>query len=211
VTVAARGAEKLAVAAAELRGAGYRVRDVAGDLASEEAVKEVVAAHREAYGRLDVLVNNAGIGVRAAIEEIDTEAMDYELAANLRSTILFCRDCMPMIRAAAAEHGSAHIINTASIGGTRGEPWRAVYSASKFAVVGLTQSIHREVSEHGIKCTALCPAFVNTPMVEFAKGDVPPEKMIQPDDLGLAVEMLLRMSPACVVPEIRMIRPGQHI
>jgi NAD(P)-dependent dehydrogenase (short-subunit alcohol dehydrogenase family) len=211
MTIAARRPDKLARAAEELREAGYEVLHVAGDLGTEAAVTDLIAAHREAYARLDVLVNNAGVCLRSPVDEIETDNLDYELATNFRSVVMLCRGCMPMIRAAAAEHGSAHIINTASLGATRGEPWRAVYSASKFAVLGWTQSMHREVSEHGIKCTALCPGFVDTPMVEFAKGDVPSEEMIQPEDLGLAVELILRLSPACIVPEIRMIRPGQQI
>jgi NAD(P)-dependent dehydrogenase (short-subunit alcohol dehydrogenase family) len=211
VTMAARRPEKLQSAVEALAAEGFDVHAVPAALTEESEIQKVVVAHKERYGRLDVLVNNAGISLRAPVDEIDTEKLDYELAVNFRSTVMLTRDCMPMIRAAAAEHRSAHVINTASLGATRGEPWRAVYSATKFAVLGWTQSLHREVSEHGIKCTALCPGFVDTPMVEFVKGDIPPQDMIQPEDLALAVEMVLRMSRACIVPEVRMIRPGQQI
>ena len=105
LTVAARRPEKLEAAAAGLREKGYDVETVAGPLGDEDGVKAVVAAHRERYGRLDVLVNNAGVGIGAQVAEIDTKKLDMQLGVNLRSIILFYRETVDLLRAAGKEHG----------------------------------------------------------------------------------------------------------
>ena len=84
----------------------------------------------------------------------------------------------------------------------------SVYSATKGAVVNFTEAMHKELSNDGIKSTALCPGFVDTPMTDFVKGQVAPEDMITPQDIAEAVRLLLRVSPACIIPEIQFIRAG---
>jgi NAD(P)-dependent dehydrogenase (short-subunit alcohol dehydrogenase family) len=209
LTVAARRPDKLEAAAAGLREKGYAVELVAGALGDEAGVKAVVAAHRERYGRLDVLVNNAGIGIGAPVAEIDTKKLDLQLDLNLRSIILFYRETVDLLRAAGQEHGAALVVNTASIAGKRGQPWLSVYSATKGAVVNFTEAMHKELSAEGIKSTALCPGFVDTAMTDFVKGSVPAEQMITAADIGEAVRLLLKVSPACIIPEIQFIRPGE--
>jgi len=211
LTVAARRPEKLEEAANGLREEGFEVQHVAGNLGDEDAIKQVVAAHRDTYGRLDVLVNNAGVGIGQSVGEIQTKHLDIQLNTNIRSYVLFYRECIEMLRAAGAEHRNALVVNTASIAGKHGQAWLSVYAATKFAVVGWTQSMHRELATEGIKSTALCPGFVDTPMTDFVKGQVEPEAMITPDDIATAVKMLLDVSPACIIPEIQFIRPGDEL
>jgi NAD(P)-dependent dehydrogenase (short-subunit alcohol dehydrogenase family) len=208
LTLAARRPDKLEHAAGTLKAKGYDVQHVAGALGDEEGVKAVVAAHRERYGRLDMLVNNAGVGIGAPVGEIETKKLDMQLGVNLRSLILFYRETVELLRAAAKEEGTALVVNTASIAGKRGQAWLSVYSATKGAVVNFTEAMHKELSTEGIKSTALCPGFVDTPMSEFIKGEVPAEQMITPGDVAEAVRLLLKLSPACVIPEIQFIRPG---
>jgi NAD(P)-dependent dehydrogenase (short-subunit alcohol dehydrogenase family) len=209
VTVAARRPDKLAEAAKELAAGGGEVLQVAGNMAAEELVAQVVSEHRERFGRLDVLVNNAGVGVGAAVADIETKRLDLQLAVNLRSVILFYREAAGLLRAAGAEHRNALVVNTSSISGKSGEPWLSVYSATKAAVVGFTESMNKELGQDGIKSTALCPAFVDTPMTDFIKQSVAAEKMIQVTDVAEAVRMLLRLSPGCVIPEIIFQGPGR--
>jgi NAD(P)-dependent dehydrogenase (short-subunit alcohol dehydrogenase family) len=209
LTVAARRPEKLEQAAQGLRDRGYDVEVVAGPLGDEDGVKAVVDAHRARFGRLDVLINNAGVGIGAPVAEIDTKKLDLQLGVNLRSIVLFYRETVDLLRAAAAENGTAQVVNTASIAGKRGQPWLSVYSATKGAVVNFTEAMHKELSTEGIKSTALCPGFVDTPMTEFVKGSVPAEEMITPRDIAEAVRLLLKVSPACIIPEIQFIRPGE--
>jgi NAD(P)-dependent dehydrogenase (short-subunit alcohol dehydrogenase family) len=211
ITMAARRPEKLDGAVAGLAGDGFDVHGVAANLAEEAEIQKVVSAHRERYGRLDVLVNNAGIGVGAPVGEIQTKRLDMQLAINLRAIILFYRETLDMLKAAGAEHKNALVVNTSSIAGKRGEGWLSVYAAAKHGVVGWTQSMNRELSPEGIKSTALCPAFVDTPMTDFVKEHVKPEEMIRPEDIAESVRYLLRVSPACVVPEMMFIRPGDEL
>jgi NAD(P)-dependent dehydrogenase (short-subunit alcohol dehydrogenase family) len=212
VTMAARRADKLEAAVAGLAGEGLNdVHGIAANVADEGAIQNVVEAHRERYGRLDVLVNNAGVGFGASVGEIQTKHLDMQLSINLRSIVLFYRECVPLLAAAAAEHKNALVVNTSSISGKFGQGWLSVYSATKHGVVGWTEAMNKELSPQGIKSTALCPAFVDTPMTEFAKQHVPAEDMIRPEDIAEAVRFLLKVSPACIVPEMMFVRPGDAL
>ena len=211
LTLAARRPEKLEAAAAGIAESGADLQHVAADVASEDAVKEVVERHRERYGRLDVLVNNAGVGIGAPIQETQTKRLDMQLDINLRSIVPFYRECDEMLRAAGAEHRNALVVNTSSISGKSGVAWLSVYSATKHGVVGFTQAMNKELGSAGIKSCALCPAFVDTDMTEFARGSVPQEEMIQPEDIAGAVRYLLTLTPYCIVPEIMFTRPGEAV
>jgi NAD(P)-dependent dehydrogenase (short-subunit alcohol dehydrogenase family) len=207
LTVAARRPEKLEQAAQGLRDKGLEVEVVAAQLSEEDGVRAVVDAHRARFGRLDVLVNNAGVGIGANVAEMETKKIDLQLDVNLRSVILFYRECVGMLREAGEEHRRALVVNTSSISGKSGQPWLSVYSATKAAVVGFTQAMQKELGGEGIKSTALCPAFVDTPMTDFVKGQVAADDMILTTDIAESVRFLLKVSPACVVPEIQFIRP----
>ena len=211
LTVSARRAEKLETAAEDLRSAGLEVESVPANMADEEGLKGLVEAHREKYGRLDVLINNAGVGIGEAMHELTTKYVDMQLAVNLRSVFLMTRECLPMLREAGAEHGKALIANTASISGKAGQPWLSVYSATKAAVIGFSQATQKENAGQGIQVTALAPAFVDTAMTEFVKGQVSAEAMIRPEDIAESVRFLLRTSPNCLVPEIAFLRPGDTV
>ena len=208
VTLVARRADKLDGAYEALRGEGLEVQRVAADVGSEDDVVRAVAAHREAYGRLDVLLNNAGVGIGAPIGELSTKRMDIQLNTNLRSLALVYREALPMLTAAGAEHRNALVINSASVAGKQGQAWLSIYSATKFGVIGFTEAMNAELGALGIKSTALCPAWVDTPMTDFVKAHVPAEEMIQTADIVAAVRMLLSLSPGCVVPEIVFQAPG---
>ena len=211
LTVAARRPEKLAGAVEHLRGKGYEVEEVAANLTSEDDVQRVVAAHRERFGRLDVLVNSAGVGVGAAVADVQTKRVDMQLDLNLRAIVLFYRECAELLRAAGAEHRNALVVNLSSISGKTGQPWLSVYSATKAAVIGWTQAMNKELNGEGIKSVALCPGFVDTPMTEFIREHVKQEDMIKTEDIAASVRFLLALSPACVVPEIVFQRSGEAI
>ena len=211
LTVAARRPDKLAAAAEELRNAGFDVHEVAGNMADEDTIKGVVAAHEERFGRLDVLVNNAGVGIGAAAAEHETKRIDLQLGVNLRAIVLFYRECADMLRAAGAEHRNALVVNMASLAGKSPQPWLSVYAATKAAVVAYTSAMNKELNSEGIKSVAFCPGFVDTDMTEFIRGTVPPEEMLRTSDITAALRFLLHVSPACVVPEIIFQRPGEAI
>ena len=211
LTLAARRPDKLSAAVEELRRKGYDIEEVAANLTSEEDIQRVVAAHRDRFGRLDVLVNSAGVGVGAPVAEHQTKRVDMQLDLNLRAIILFYRECIELLQAAGGEHRNALVINLSSIAGKGGAGWLSVYAATKAAVIGWTQSMNKELAPSGIKSVALCPGFVDTPMTEFIREQVKPEEMIRPEDIAEAVRFLLRTSPTCVVPEIVFQRPGETL
>ena len=147
VTISARRPDKLEAAVRTLADDGLEVTAVPANVASEDELKALLAGHKERYGRLDVLVNNAGVGVGSAIDDVETKKMDMQIDVNLRSYVLAMREAMPMLREAGAEHGKALIVNTASIAGKGGQGWLAVYSATKAGVIGLEPGDRRWRSE----------------------------------------------------------------
>jgi NAD(P)-dependent dehydrogenase (short-subunit alcohol dehydrogenase family) len=208
LTLSSRRPEKLETAAQTLRDEELDVHAVPANMADEDEIKRIAESHRERFGRLDVLINNAGLGIGAAVADTVTKKLDLQLDVNLRGVYLMARECIPMLKEAGAEHGKALIANTASYAGKRGQGWLSAYSATKFGVVGLSQALHKEVSNDGIQVTALCPGFVATDMTDWIEEQVPKDQMIQPEDIAEAIRFVLRTSPHCVVPEILFVRPG---
>ena len=189
---------------AHLREAGHEVETVAANVADEEELKAVFTAHEERYGRLDVLVNNAGVGIGAPLDEIADQIPRH--AAGGEPALGHPRHAR---RAAAAAQGGrrapkALIVNTASIAGKSGQPWLSIYGATKAAVINFSVATEREVGGEGIACTALAPAFVDTAMTDFVKGSVPAEEMIRPSDIGEAVRYLLQHLPQLPHPGDRL-------
>jgi short-subunit dehydrogenase len=211
LTITARRPETLEQAAESLRAKGYVVDDVPANMADDAAIAEVVARHRDRYGRLDVLVNNAGVGIGAAAADHQTKHVDLQFTVNVRAIVVFYRECAEMLRAAGAEHRNALVVNLASMAGKSPSPWLSVYSATKAAVIAYTQAMNKELNGEGIKSTAFCPGFVDTDMADFIKGTIPAEEMLRTSDIAEALRFLLRTSPACVVPEVIFARPGDAI
>ena len=188
---------------------GAVIVPVAGVVSSEDLVRAAVSAHRDRFGRLDVLVNSAGVGISQPVSELGIKYVDMQLDVNLRAMILFYREGAELLKAAGQEHRNALVVNMSSIAGKSGQPSLSVYSATKHGVIGFTQAMNKELSSFGVKSCALAPAFVDTAMTDFVKGSVPAEQMIRPEDIGEAVRMLLRLSPYALVPEIVFQRLGE--
>ena len=211
LTVSGRRPDKLEAAAEQLRTEGLEVHSMPAMMTEEEQIVALVESHRERYGRLDVLANNAGVGIGEAMSEITAKKLDIQVGTNLRGVIIATREALPMLKEAGAEHRKALIVNTASIAGKTGQAWLSVYSATKAGVVGFSQATQKETENDGIQVTALCPGFVDTPMTEVVKEQVPAERMIRPEDIAEAVRYLLRTSPYCLIPEIVFTRPGEML
>jgi len=211
LTVSARKPDTLEQAADGLRAKGYEVEHVAGNMADEDAIRDVVARHRARFGRLDVLVNNAGIGVGAAAGDHQTKFVDMQLDVNLRAIVIFYRECLDLLRAAGTEHRNALVVNMASFAGKSPQPWLSVYGATKAAVIAYTTAMNKELNGDGVKSVAFCPGFVDTDMSDFVKDTIPAEEMLRTTDITAALRFLLHVSPACVVPEIIFQRPGEGL
>jgi NAD(P)-dependent dehydrogenase (short-subunit alcohol dehydrogenase family) len=198
LTLASRTADKVEAAAAEL-GA----HAVAVDVSKPEDCERVVAEHVARHGGLDVLVNSAGVGIAARVEDAQLKHVDRQLNINLRGLVLVTQAAIPHLR-----RSRGWIVNLASIAGTTAVPILPIYAASKAAVISLTHSLNADLDEDGVRSIALCPGFVDTPMAEFS--GLPGEEMIQPQDCAEVVRMCLRLSPHARVPQIVIERVGSR-
>jgi NAD(P)-dependent dehydrogenase (short-subunit alcohol dehydrogenase family) len=193
LTLVARSPERLDAAAAELGG---DVRTFAADLRDEAAVVEAVARHGEAYGALDVLVNNAGVGLGQPVGELSTSRVDVQLALNLRAPILFYREALPWL----TRPERAWVVNVASLAAVAPAPWLSVYSAAKAGLVAFSQAMDAELADRGIRSCALCPGAVDTDLTAYLPG--PREALLRDTDVADAVGFLLGLSPAAHVTTI---------
>jgi 3-hydroxybutyrate dehydrogenase len=141
---------------------GVRVSYCAADMADDDAIAEMIAATIAGNGRLDVLVNNAGIQYVAPLEQFPVEKWDAILAINLSSAFHTTRLALPAMRG----NKFGRIINIASAHGLVASPFKAAYVAAKHGIVGLTKVTALETAEDGITCNAICPGYVYTPLVE---------------------------------------------
>jgi short-subunit dehydrogenase len=211
LTLSARKAETLEETARQLRDKGLEVEFLAANVADEDEIRSLVALHRERFGRLDVLVNNAGVGIGAAADEHQTKDIDIQLDVNVRAIVIAYRESLDLLRAAGTEHGNALVVNMASLGGKSPQPWLSVYAATKAAVIAYTRAMNKELNADGIKSVAFCPGFVDTSMSDFVKDVIPADEMLRTTDIANSLRFLLRVSPACVVPEIVFQRLGEAI
>jgi NAD(P)-dependent dehydrogenase (short-subunit alcohol dehydrogenase family) len=196
LTLAARTRDKVETAAAEV-GA----HAIAADVADDADCARIVEEHRERHGRLDVLVNSAGIGIGGKVDELSAKQIDLQLDVNLRGLVLVTAAALPLLREA---HGL--VVNIASIAGTMGTPLLPIYGAAKAAVIQFTETLNRGEQEHGVRATAISPGFVDTPMTDW--NPVPKEEMIRPEDCAEIVLMLLKLSPYARIPHVIVERLG---
>ncbi|MFL5952811.1 MAG: SDR family oxidoreductase, partial [Gaiellaceae bacterium] len=183
LTLVSRTAEKIEAAAAELGASA-----VPADTSKEEDCVRIVADHVDRHGGLDMLVNSAGIGIAGTVESVQAKHIDLQVGVNLRGLLLVSREAIPHLKKT-----KGLIVNLASIAGTTSTPGLTVYGATKAAVIALTRSQNAELDADGVRATALCPGFVDTPMAEWS--GIPGNEMIQPEDCAEVVRMLLRLSP----------------
>jgi NAD(P)-dependent dehydrogenase (short-subunit alcohol dehydrogenase family) len=196
LTLAARTPERLASAAEDLDA-----HAVQADVRDEDDCERLVAAHRERFGSLDVLVNSAGVGIASRVEDMQAKHVDLQLDVNLRGLLLVTRASVPLLK-----ERRGLIVNLSSLAGTVPGPGLSVYAATKAAVISLTHSLNAELEADGVRATALCPGFVDTPMTAWSS--VPGTHMIRPEDCAEVVRALLRLSPRARIPVVVIERLG---
>lgn len=205
VAIAAREESRLTEALKKLKDR-FKNNDgiisIPTDVSKNKEVKDMVEKVLRTWGRIDLLVNNAGIGRWSSIEECEEPDWDQVLSINLKGTFLCSKAVLPHMK----RQLTGYIVNISSIAGKVGMGGAPAYSASKFGIVGLTQSLLEEAIEYNVRATVICPGFVATPMV--AGASVPPEEMIPPSDIGKLVTSLLNLSPVTVIKEIVVQRRG---
>jgi NAD(P)-dependent dehydrogenase (short-subunit alcohol dehydrogenase family) len=196
LTLASRRPERVHAAAEELGAVA-----VTTDVGNADDCQRLVAEHRERFGRIDMLVNSAGIGIGGHVEDLPVKHFDLQMAVNVRGLFVVTQAAIPLLR-----ESRGWIVNLASIAGTLPTPGLATYGATKAAVISLTRSLNEELDADGVRAVAICPGFVDTPMAEWSglAGD----EMIQPEDCAEVVRMLLRLSPRARIPQVVIERAG---
>jgi short-subunit dehydrogenase len=168
VVLAARRADRLAAVAGEVTAAGGEARVAPTDVGDEAGVRALIDGAVAAWGRLDVLVNNAGIGILATVEQTTPAEFERILRINYLGAVHGVLAALPHMR----RQGAGHIVNVASVIGKRASPFRAAYVASKFALVGFSEALRMELLDSGIHVTCVCPIGTAT---EF--HDVEPNRL----------------------------------
>ena len=171
--------------AAELNASGINTVLVIGDVSDEKVAENAVAQAKENWDRLDVLINNAGItGDPGSIWELPVTEMDRVYRTNLRATYLFCQKAIPLM----LRNDYGRIVNIASIAGKEGNPKMVPYSSTKAAVIGLTKSVGKELSDTGIRVNCVTPAVARTAILDQTSPEVV-DYMLSKIPLGRPVEL----------------------
>jgi NAD(P)-dependent dehydrogenase (short-subunit alcohol dehydrogenase family) len=187
VCVGARNLDEVKQAVRELEGAGASATGAACDVRVYEEVEALVAHAAEEFGGVDVLVNNAGIGLHKTVEETSPDEFRAVLETNLFGVFHGCRAAIPEMK----KRGGGYIVNVSSLAGANPHPGMAAYNASKFALNGFSEALMQEVRHDRIKVSYVMPGSVNT---EFGGGAVSEENawQLQPEDIARVVVDLLR-------------------
>jgi 3-oxoacyl-[acyl-carrier protein] reductase len=201
VVLAARTREQIEAVQKEVLSQGGEALAIPTDLTGDEDIRRLVDGSQAKWGAVDILINNAGWGKRAPVVGASLTDWDQTLRLNLRAPMVLAKALLPNM--IARREGA--VINIGSVSGKTGEANGAAYSASKFGLIGFTQSLYEEVREHGIKVAVILPGFVDTPMIPPVKH-LDRSKMIQPEDIADAVMFVLKSPPTCCPVEIT-VRP----
>jgi 3-oxoacyl-[acyl-carrier protein] reductase len=203
LVLTARRSDRLGQLAATVKPHGVRVANVVGDAIDEETAVQCVAAASQTFGRLDILINNVGVGNYKDL--IDTSPVEYDEMkdSNMRTTFLFTRHAVPVMM----KQQSGTILMISSMAGKYGFAGEAVYCATKFAQVGFAQGLDKELRPHGIRVGVICPGGVKT---EFAIGKgrtasgVGASGMLEPEDVASAVLLACTQNPKARIIEVQM-------
>ncbi len=202
VVLAARSLNQLRQCAEKVKEAGGQAEIVQTDLKEEESIKNLVAVVRDKFGRLDILINNAGVTHSAMLEK--TSTMDWEqcIMINARAPFILCREALPLLR----KSDTSYIINISSVVGVKGYPMQSAYTSSKHALRGMTISLAEELRGSNIRVHLLCPGGVDTDMVGNVRPDIPKKELIKPEEIAELVLYLVSHKGNAVIDELHIRR-----
>ncbi|MEY8752843.1 3-ketoacyl-ACP reductase [Alkalicoccobacillus gibsonii] len=201
VGLVARTEADLTGLAEQLKETGVKVAIATADISSFEQVNKAVEALTNELGTFDILINNAGIGKFGGFMDLDPEEWKNIVDVNLTGTYYVTRAVLPQL----IEKQGGDIINISSTAGQKGAPATSAYSASKFGLLGLTESLALEVRKHNVRVTALTPSTVATDLaVRENLTDGNPEKVMQPEDLAEIIVSQLKLHPRIFIKSAGM-------
>jgi 3-oxoacyl-[acyl-carrier protein] reductase len=206
VFLAARTASQLQSTAEEIRCGGGTAIPVSTDLAEERDIVALFDRIRKQAHGLDILINNAGVGIFGPIVDFSSADFDTLMRVNSKAAFLCCQQALRLMM----PKKSGYIINISSVVGFKGYPDQAAYTASKHALLGLTKSLAVEAQEHGIRVSAILPGGVNTGLIADARPDLDLESLLQPEDIAHTVLFLLSLSDRAAIDQIYIRRRGSR-
>ena len=205
VAVAARSAADLEETARQVRAAGRRALVVVTDVSDEAAVKHLVGSALDEFGRVDILVNNAGGNARGPVAELALSGWQMTIDVNATGPFLLSREVLPPMR----RQGGGKIINVVSGQGKQGGAGAPAYSASKFALMGLSQSLAAEVRDDGITVSCVLPGPTDTELRRTGRPDEDKSLILRPEDVAEVIVFLATRPANVYITEIP-VRPRRH-
>ena len=202
LVLAARSTQQLQKTAEKVTKAGGKAHIVVTELTEEQSIKNLVKVTGEKFGRLNILVNNAGVTHSAKLEQTATEDWQRCMWVNARAPFILCREALPLLKKAEA----AHIVNIASVVGVKGYPLQSAYTSSKHALRGMTISLAEELRGSNVRVHLLCPGGVDTEMVSNVRPDIKKEDLIGPNEIAELVLYLVTHKGNAVIDELRIRR-----
>lgn len=197
------GLDQVAKKIKEANHKGVQILTFPCDVSDSKAVNQMVETTVKKFGRIDLLVNNAGMSKTGTLA-ISTDEFDEVLSVNLKGPFALLKAVVPTMKS----QGDGTIINIASRAGKIGFAGWGAYAASKFGMVGLGESLYRELSPMGIRVTTLCPSWVDTDMAKVST--FPANQMLNPEDILKSIRYIMSLSPAAAVKEL-MIECRAHL
>jgi NAD(P)-dependent dehydrogenase (short-subunit alcohol dehydrogenase family) len=202
LSLCARDTQELQRARHDLEVQGAKVLVVPTDVSHPDEITSLVQTTERSLGPIEILVNNAGVGHFAPIQESSEANWDATLDTNLKAVFLLSKAVAPGM----ISRRSGHIINIASLAGKNAFAGGSIYCASKWGLLGLTQCAAEDLRPYGIRVSAICPGSVATDFSPHSTKD--PDKMLQPEDVAHAVELILTQTPQSFISEV-LLRPTQ--
>ncbi|MDD5596834.1 MAG: SDR family oxidoreductase [Victivallaceae bacterium] len=202
VAVAARNKTEISAVAQICENAGARALPVVTDVTDEAGVNRLFAAVTREFGKVDLLVNNAGMGIFKPLAETSLDEWNQVINTNLTGAFLCARSAFEIMK----RNGGGIIVNIASVVGIKGYPNQGAYTAGKHGLVGLTKVLAEEGREFQIKAHVICPGGVATEMVRQSRPDLNPEEIIQPEDVADLLEYLVKLPPRVSVDLVHLRR-----
>ena len=187
--------------ASALRSAGGRAEAIQLDVGAEDGVCAALDETARRYGRLDVLINNAGVDVTAPIDELTVADWDRVIRTNLRGPFLTSRHAVQYL----GRNGGGHIVNVASTAAKRTWPNATAYHASKWGLLGLSHALHAELRPKGIKVTAIVAGGMKTPFLLDRFPDIDVDTLQEPEHVAEVIRFVLSLPPGTVVPEVMVL------
>jgi len=202
LVLSARSKQKLE----ELKNELDQAAVIPADISNYEDIRSMFSSIDEQFGRLDILINNAGVGYFGTFVDFPIEDFDKIMAVNLRGTYLCCQQAMRMMM----PKRRGHIINVSSVVGFRGYRNQSAYTASKHGLMGFTKSLAVEAQEYGIRVSAICPGVVATDFGKLVRPELDKSVLIPPEDIATTVLYLLSLSDRSMVDQVYIRRSASQ-